>query len=50
MKRNYIIPATESVAFRAGFICQAGSPGAGMDINSNAGIGMGGNSDTIDPN
>ena len=47
MKRNYIIPTTESVAFRAGFICQAGS---GSGINTNTDLGEGGNMDNIDPN
>lgn len=49
MKRNYIIPATESVAFRAGSICDA-SAGTGMNVNSNIDINLGGNTETIDPN
>lgn len=50
MKRNYSIPTTSSVAFLAGFICQAVSPaGGGMDINGNSDLNMGGNQDYIDP-
>lgn len=50
MKRNYIIPSTQSVAFSAGYICQAASPVQGMNIGGNTDLGMGGNVDTIDPN
>lgn len=49
MKRHYIIPNTASVAFQAGFICQAASPAPGMTIGGNSNLEMGGNVDTIDP-
>lgn len=50
MKRNYIIPTTNSVAFHAGFVCQTASPaGGGMEINSNTDLNMGGNQGYIDP-
>ena len=44
MKRNYIIPNTQSVAFYAGNICQAASPYAGPSVGvtgPNVGIGGG---------
>jgi len=42
MKRNYIIPTTESIAFHAGSICDA-SAGAGQNVNTNLpGLGTGG--------
>ena len=45
MKRNYIIPSTQSVAFSAGYICQAASPATGGGVNvSGPGIGTGGGS------
>lgn len=34
MKRNYIIPTTESIAFHAGSIC-SGSGDAGMNVGGN---------------
>jgi len=49
MKRNYIIPTTESVAFFAGSICDASAGGSGMNISGNAGLGTGGQGDNIDP-
>lgn len=49
MKRNYIIPTTETVAMQGGFICDTASPAAGMNINSNSGLGNGGQGDNIDP-
>lgn len=49
MKKNYIIPNTETAAMQAGFICQTASPASGMNINSNAGLGNGGQGDNIDP-
>ena len=50
MKKNYIIPNTTSVAFQAGYICQAASPaGSGMTIGGNSDLEIGGNVDTIDP-
>ena len=51
MKRNYIIPNTESVAFRAGFICQSASPASGMNVGGGT-LGGGGEvpgGTTIDP-
>ena len=45
MKRNYIIPNTQSVAFSAGFICQTGSPAGDSGVNvSGPNVGMGGGS------
>jgi len=44
MKRNYIIPSTQSVAFYTDSICQAASPFAGPSVNvtgPNVGIGGG---------
>ena len=41
MKRNYIIPNTESVAFQAGFICQSASPASGMNVGGGT-LGGGG--------
>ena len=52
MKKNYIIPNTNSVAFQAAFICQAASPAAGMTIGGGTlgGGGDAGNSGSpIDP-
>ena len=49
MKRTYIIPTTESMVFHAGSICN-GSGDAGMNVNSNIDINLGGNTETIDPN
>lgn len=46
MKKNYIIPSIESIAFHAGSICDTS---AGMDINGNSGLGSGGQGDNIDP-
>ena len=52
MKKNYIIPNTESVAFQAGFICQVASPAPGMSVGggtlSGGGEAPGGGS-AIDP-
>jgi hypothetical protein len=51
MKRNYIIPNTESVAFRAGFICQSASPASCMNVGGGT-LGGGGEvpgGTTIDP-
>lgn len=43
MKKNYIIPSTQSVAFSTGFICQAASPAPGGGVNvSGPGVGVGG--------
>ncbi len=43
MKRNYIIPSTQSVAFSAGFICQVVSPAtSGVNVSGpNVGVGGG---------
>ena len=50
MKRNYIIPSTQSVAFSAGFICQVASPATGSGINvSGPNVGVGGAQDIGDP-
>ena len=49
MKKNYIIPNTETAAMQAGFICQAASPAAGMTIGGNSGLGTGGQGENIDP-
>ena len=50
MKKNYIIPSTQSVAFQGGFICETASPaGPGMTIGGNTNLEIGGNVDTIDP-
>ncbi len=51
MKKNYIIPSTQSVAFNAGFICQSASPATGMNVGGGT---LGGGSEvpggtTIDP-
>lgn len=32
MKKNYIIPTTETAAMQTGFICQAASPASGLNI------------------
>ena len=51
MKKNYIIPSTQSVVFYAGNICQAASPFAGPNVNvtgPNVGLG-GGVQDIGDP-
>lgn len=50
MKKNYILPSTQSVAFSAGFICQTGSPAAGgSNVNvSGPNIGSGGGSTIVD--
>ena len=43
MKKNYIIPTTETAAMQAGFICQTGSPATGSNVNTNIpGLGNGG--------
>ena len=48
MKRNYIIPSTQSVAFSAGFICQAASPATGGGVNvSGPNVGVGGGAQDI---
>jgi len=48
MKKNYILPSTQSVAFSAGFICQTGSPAAGSGVNVNGpSVGNGGGTDII---
>lgn len=45
MKKNYIIPSTQSVAFSAGFICQAASSTSGGGVSvSGPGVGVGGGS------
>lgn len=49
MKRNYIIPTTNSVAFHAGFVCQTASPAGGSNFDSNIELNMGGNKDHIEP-
>lgn len=49
MKRNYIIPTTESVAFYAGSICDA-SGASGTNVNTNLpGMGTGGGQEIGDP-
>ena len=47
MKKNYIIPSTSIVAFRAGSICQV-SGGPTLNI-AGPGIGSGGRQDLGDP-
>ena len=48
MKRNYIIPSTQSVAFNAGYICQAASPATGSGVNvTGPGITGGGGTDIV---
>ena len=48
MKRNYIIPTTESVAFYAGSICDASA--SGTNVNTNIpGMGTGGGQEIGDP-
>lgn len=53
MKRNYIIPITESVAFHAGSICDASAGGGSSTMNVGGGtLGGGGEvpgGTTIDP-
>ena len=50
MKRNYIIPSTQSVVFSAGFICQSVSPATGSNVNTNIpGLGTGGGQEIGDP-
>lgn len=50
MKRNYSIPTTESVAFQAGFICQAVSPAGGSGVNVNGpGVTPGGGQEIGSP-
>jgi hypothetical protein len=50
MKKQYNIPSTTTVAFRASFICQAASPAAsGLNISGNTGLGNGGQGENIDP-
>ena len=48
MKKNYIIPSTESVAFYAGSICDT-SPAAGMTITGNSDLQYGGQGNNIEP-
>jgi hypothetical protein len=48
MKRNYIIPNTASVAFQAGFICQAASPASGTSVGGGT-LSGGGEYPGIDP-
>jgi hypothetical protein len=51
MKKNYIIPNTETAAMQAGFICQAASPTSGFNIGGGT-LGGGGEvpgSSPIDP-
>ena len=52
MKKNYIIPNTETAAMQAGFICQTTSPAAsGMNVGGGT-LGGGGEvpgGTTIDP-
>ena len=48
MKRNYIIPSTQSVVFYAGNICQAASPFAGPNVNvTGPNVGLGGGAQDI---
>lgn len=50
-KKQYIIPNTTTVSFRSGYICQAASPAAGMNIGGGT-LGGGGEvpgGTTIDP-
>lgn len=52
MKKNYIIPSTESIAFHAGPICETSPGTSGMNIGGGTlgGGGDAGNSSTpIDP-
>lgn len=53
MKKNYIIPYTESVTFNAGSICDisAGAGTSGINIGGNTNLGTGGDAtgQTIDP-
>ena len=49
MKKNYIIPSIESIAFHAGSICDASACGSGTSISGNSGLGSGGQGDNIDP-
>ena len=50
MKRNYIIPTTESVAFYAGSICDASAGASGTNVNTNLpGMGTGGGHEIGDP-
>jgi len=46
MKKNYIIPNTESVAFHAGSLCDVSAGGSGLNINGPA-IGGGSGASTI---
>lgn len=51
MKKNYIIPNTETAAMQAGFICQTASPATGMNVGGGT-LGGGGEvpgGSTIDP-
>lgn len=51
MKRNYIIPTTESIAFHAGSICDASPGTSGMNIGGNTDLTGGGEvpGGSIDP-
>ena len=49
MKRHYIIPNTESIAFRANSVCQTVSP-AGPNANvTGPNVGIGGGQDIGNP-
>lgn len=51
MKKNYIIPNTETAAMQAGFICVTASPATGMNVGGGT-LGGGGEvpgGSTIDP-
>ena len=51
MKRTYIIPTTESMAFHAGSICDAsGDAGTGSNVTTNLpGVGTGGGQEIGNP-
>ena len=49
MKKNYIIPSIESVAFHAGSICDVSPGTGGRSISGNTDLHIGDNLDTIDP-
>ena len=43
MKKNYIIPSTQSVAFQGGFICETASPASGIGVDvTGPNVGLGG--------
>lgn len=50
MKRNYIIPTTESMAFHAGFICQTASSASDSNVTvTGPVIGTGGGQELGNP-